>query len=483
MQSASAVALGDRHLAVVDVDLPLPGAVDVEEVGRGHAPPSSTGRRASRGSRRTRVLSRPFVSPSIVSGRGRRADVQRARDGSRLKQRAPRLERRQEQRASARPSTGATAQTSSAARRSIESATAPSATAAIPPRPIDSPIERPDAMPIRLGRYCWLITIVTPNVPITQQPTPASAIAPGTPPTRMKTRISGGHASRLPISTGRSPTRSASGPAAIVPSAADEQHQREQVVAVRLRVAERDLPERDEGDEAEPGDAAEADHAEEEDERAARSSSPALRARATASVAKPCRNGRARSEDQRDHEARHHQEQAALEALPEHERRRQDRPERVAEVAADGEERHPARAALPARVGGELRALGVVRGDADAGDDHEQHDEPVARRVGGERDPDPRHGDPGGHQPVGAAAVGPEAEQRLDQRAEEPPRRASAPPRACSESPKRSLRNGSSAGSAPFAKSTARWPPARAVSARRSSSCLIAARVSTAPSG
>src|SRR5213078_1808577 len=41
------------------------------------------------------------------------------------------------------------------------------------------------------------------------------------------------------------------------------------------------------------------------------------------------------------------------------------------------------------------------------------------------------------------------------------------------ESPKRSFRNGSSAGSAPFAKSTARWPPARAVSARRSSSCLI----------
>ena len=41
-------------------------------------------------------------------------------------------------------------------------------------------------------------------------------------------------------------------------------------------------------------------------------------------------------------------------------------PERVAEVAADREERHAARASRAACVRGELRALGVVRGRAEA---------------------------------------------------------------------------------------------------------------------
>ena len=68
------------------------------------------------------------------------------------------------------------------------------------------------------GRYSWLITIVTPKVPITEMPTPASAIAPGTPPTTTKTRISGAVAAVLTSSTGRRPKRSASGPAARVPS-------------------------------------------------------------------------------------------------------------------------------------------------------------------------------------------------------------------------------------------------------------------------
>src|SRR5581483_758073 len=60
---------------------------------------------------------------------------------------------------------GTSAAVQSAARRSIESATAPSATAPTPPRPIEKPIESPEAIPIRLGRYSWLSTIVTPKVP------------------------------------------------------------------------------------------------------------------------------------------------------------------------------------------------------------------------------------------------------------------------------------------------------------------------------
>src|SRR5688572_11574473 len=80
--------------------------------------------------------------------------------------------------ASATAASGTAAQTYIEVRRSIVSASAPSATAAIPPRPIDIPIDRPDASPIRRGRYSWLMTIVTPNVPITQAPTKASATAP-----------------------------------------------------------------------------------------------------------------------------------------------------------------------------------------------------------------------------------------------------------------------------------------------------------------
>ena len=72
-------------------------------------------------------------------------------------------------------------------------------------------------MPICRGRYSCDITIVTPNVPITQMPTPQSANAPTTPPTATKTKISGAASARLAISTGRRPIRSASGPATIVP--------------------------------------------------------------------------------------------------------------------------------------------------------------------------------------------------------------------------------------------------------------------------
>src|SRR5919197_59170 len=80
--------------------------------------------------------------------------------------------------AKTRPATGAAAAAYIALRRSIVSAIAPRPTAATPPRPIERPIARPDAIPIRRGRYSWLITIVTPKAPITQTPTSASATAP-----------------------------------------------------------------------------------------------------------------------------------------------------------------------------------------------------------------------------------------------------------------------------------------------------------------
>ena len=84
------------------------------------------------------------------------------------------------------------------------------------------------------------------------------------------------------------------------------------------------------------------------------------------------------------------------EAEPEHERRDDDRPERVARVAADVEVRHSARALAPARVRRELRALGVVGGDPDAREEDEQQHELVARRHRGEPVPRPPRAMPAG---------------------------------------------------------------------------------------
>src|SRR5689334_3335553 len=160
-----AVALGDRHLAVVDVHDPCARAVDVELVARRH--PLRL-RLVDAGRERLEELPRLHEARDYRTGSGSRRVCARL-DGS--------------INASASPTSGAAAAAYIAARRSTESASAPRPTAAIPPRPIERPIDSPDAMPIRCGRYSCAITIVTPNVEITQMPTNASAIAPGTPPT------------------------------------------------------------------------------------------------------------------------------------------------------------------------------------------------------------------------------------------------------------------------------------------------------------
>ena len=71
---------------------------------------------------------------------------------------------------------------STAASRSSASAIA-EPTAATPPRPIARPIERPEAMPTRPGMYSWLMTRLTPNVPITAMPAKKRAMTPTGPPT------------------------------------------------------------------------------------------------------------------------------------------------------------------------------------------------------------------------------------------------------------------------------------------------------------
>jgi len=87
---------------------------------------------------------------------------------------------------SATASSGIAAATQSAVRRLTGRRWRRSATAPTPPRPIENPIESPDAIPIRRGRYSWAMTCVTPNVPITHAPTSARQIAPTAPPATMK---------------------------------------------------------------------------------------------------------------------------------------------------------------------------------------------------------------------------------------------------------------------------------------------------------
>ena len=182
-----------------------------------------------------------------------------------------------------------------------------------------------------------------------------------------------------------------------------------------LRVAERDLPERDEGNEAEPPHAAKRDHAEQERERAG--AILAGRRSGHSRFRREAREKRHRGEQQcRDHQTGHRQQQPSREAERQHERRRDRRPERVAEVAADREEAHPARAPQAACIGRELGALRVVRGHAEPGDDDEEQHERVRGRRGRHSDADPGDRHSGREQPERAALVGPEAEERLDDR-------------------------------------------------------------------
>ena len=126
---------------------------------------------------------------------------------------------------------------------------------------------------------------------------------------------------------------------------------------------------------------------------------------------------RKRAEQQgRDDHDRQHRDQAAGEPEPEDERRHDDRPERVARVAADVEERHARRPLPAAGERGELRSLGVVSRDPEPGEKDESEDEDVGRCDGREPGRDPCQRDPGGQQPGCAAPIRPEPEERLHER-------------------------------------------------------------------
>src|SRR4051794_25614285 len=292
--------------------------------------------------------------------------------------------------------------------------------------------------------YSWPITIVTPNVPTTHVPTSASAIVPGTPPTRTNTRTSGPVASTLASSTVRGPNRSARGPSASVPTPPANS-----ISASRWLPWDFDSPSETSQSGTNvirPNQATLRSAITQINSFIANGSSCPDAARAAPSFgAKPCRYdaptisatpttrpGNARINPPRSPKATTTavvtsgpSPKPRLPPIENHDPARPEahdagrgegRPEPEAGVAADGDPRHAARAFLAADEAGELRAFRVVGGAAQPGHEDEQQHEPVARRVRRQRDPHAGDGDARGQQPHCAAPVGPQAEERLDQR-------------------------------------------------------------------
>ena len=95
-------------------------------------------------------------------------------------------------------------------------------------------------------------------------------------------------------------------------------------------------------------------------------------------------------EDDGDEQARNDDERPTGKPEPEHERSDDYRRERITQVAADVEQRHPTRTACCARIRGELRSFRVVCGDAESGHDGDDDDEPIGMSDRYERGRSPR---------------------------------------------------------------------------------------------
>ncbi len=213
---------------------------------------------------------------------------------------------------------------------------------------------------------------MTPNVPDDAGADERRARAtPTGPPTSRKTRISGQSAAW--VHEHRATQADPVGEAADDERAdgTGEEHRGEQVVPVRLRVPLRDPPERHERDQAEPGDAPHRDHSREEPHRAPAVDRPASPGRRDG---RSCERPQVRRRPERAARPRRDGGRATtsapVEPAPDDERRHaRSGPSAYPTLPPIVEERHALRARrAAARERGELRSLGVVGGDADAGD-------------------------------------------------------------------------------------------------------------------
>ena len=328
---------------------------------------------------------------------------------------------------------GAAAEMKSALRRSIESATAPRNTAATPPRPIEKPIERPEASADVAGQ---VLLRHHHRDPERSRPRPCrprrGRSPPAMPPTSRNTSISGHADDEAAHQHGPQPDAIGERPGQQRADRADQEHPGEDAVPVRLRVAERHLLEGHERDQTEPGEAAERDHGQQHRERAqvvlarARHPAPRRRGRSRAGsawprAAAPRRAGTGTTRSQR-----------AAQPERDDDRRDHQRAEPVAEVAADREQRHPARPLAPARC--RRRTSSPPDGTPPSRARRRSPARPRASTPGrraASRHPDAADRHARRQQPDRAAGIRPEAEERLDDRRPRAPTRAPAPRPTC----------------------------------------------------
>ena len=191
------------HLTVLDLHRPRAGAIDLEDIGVGHP-------------RRLEASTRdgsPSKNSLTVS------DMSRAY----LTARRPRARGAQSSSWGAGGSTGTSAingddRGDEESRPQVERVRQHAQrNSRHPAQPDREPIDQTRGHADVTRQVLLAITIVTPKVEITITPTKARQIAPGTPPARTKTNISGAVAAVVAVSTGRLPKRSAAGTGERVP--------------------------------------------------------------------------------------------------------------------------------------------------------------------------------------------------------------------------------------------------------------------------
>ena len=191
-----------------------------------------------------------------------------------------------------------------------------------------------------------------------------------------------------------------------------EQQDAEQDRAVAVRPAAHPLlVQRDEGEHAEVDVPAQAEPAEEEVER------PPVVARAVDDGAGRAHGrgsvGQAEVDHRRADHARNHEQPAAAETERRGDQAAAGRAEREAEVAADREQRHAGAALLAGQDARQPRGLGMVGGDAEAGQEDREQRQRVAGRQGAAGQADRRQHDRARQQQPVRTAVRQVAEQRL----------------------------------------------------------------------
>ena len=176
-----------------------------------------------------------------------------------------------------------------------------------------------------------------------------------------------------------------------------------------------DDPERDERKQREPGDAPQGDDDTQERHRSAIVGATVVCAPATHRC-QPRQPRQLPGDEHRRDEHGHHRQQPSDETEPDDQLSGRERPHGIAGVTADVEVGHPTRPFGAARVGRELRALGMKCRNPETTDEDEHDDDRIHRGDRRSADTDGGEHDPSGDQPQHSTAVRPQPEQGLHER-------------------------------------------------------------------